>query len=109
MNDLFKLFDTLINADKLLNSYDDRKIGRDEINGLTVSTCDTPDQGYETAIIDLNKVYIVERYLNKEQAIQGHTKWCEKAKTITHITDVGYGDLVGSSEVVLVRKSFQSI
>jgi hypothetical protein len=76
MNGMFDFFNDFGN-------YESRKIGRDEVNGLEVSTCDTSDEGYETAILDSEGVYPVERYSTKKAAIRGHKKWCNEAKSIT--------------------------
>lgn len=58
------------------------KVGRDVIGDYTIDTCDTVDQGYETAIWkDDGDIIIVERYPNKMRAEVGHSKWCEFAKT----------------------------
>lgn len=58
------------------------KVGNDVIGDYTIDTCDTVDQGYETAIWkDDGDIIIVERYPNKMRAEIGHSKWCEFAKT----------------------------
>ena len=58
------------------------KVGRDVIGDYTIDTCDTVDQGYETAMWkDNGDIIIVERYPNKMRAEIGHSKWCEFAKT----------------------------
>mgnify|MGYP006956376150 CR=1 FL=1 len=58
------------------------KCGRDKVNGYTIDTCYTIDQGYETAMWkDLDEIVIVERYPDKARAETGHKKWCEFAKT----------------------------
>ena len=58
------------------------KVGRDVIGDYTIDTCDTVDQGYETAMWkDNGDIIIVERYPNKMRAEVGHSKWCEFAKT----------------------------
>ena len=58
------------------------KVGRDVIGDYTIDTCDTVDQGYETAIWKGDgDIIIVERYPNKMRAEIGHSKWCEFAKT----------------------------
>lgn len=70
-------------------SYEERKVGRDEVNGLTVSTCHTNDEGYETAIIDSVSAYPVERYKDKEDAWIGHQEWCIKALTLESVHMIG--------------------
>ena len=58
------------------------KVGHDVIGDYTIDTCDTIDQGYETAMWkDDGDIIIVERYPNKMRAEVGHSKWCEFAKT----------------------------
>ena len=58
------------------------KVGNDIIGDYTIDTCDTVDQGYETAMWkDDGDIIIVERYPNKMRAEVGHSKWCEFAKT----------------------------
>ena len=58
------------------------KVGHDIIGDYTIDTCDTMDQGYETAMWkDDGDIIIVERYPNKMRAEIGHSKWCEFAKT----------------------------
>ena len=58
------------------------KVGNDVIGDYTIDTCDTVDQGYETAIWKNDgDIIIVERYPNKMRAEVGHSKWCEFAKT----------------------------
>lgn len=58
------------------------KVGNDIIGDYTIDTCDTMDQGYETAMWkDDGDIIIVERYPNKMRAEIGHSKWCEFAKT----------------------------
>mgnify|MGYP003396225043 CR=1 FL=1 len=58
-------------------TYVSRKIA-DKVyfKGIKISTCWVDDfECYETALIDSNGGYPVERYGNKEAAITGHTKW----------------------------------
>ncbi len=46
---------------------------RNKINDYTVDSCNTFDEGYETAIWHKdNDMIIVERYLNKEEMQKGH-------------------------------------
>ena len=40
------------------------------------------DEGYETAILDANSAYPVERYKDKEDALIGHYEWCKKAESL---------------------------
>ena len=78
MDSLFDLMFGIMNND--YSKAD--KVGNDVIGDYTIDTCDTIDQGYETAIWkDNGDIIIVERYPNKMRAEIGHSKWCEFAKT----------------------------
>ena len=78
MDSLFDLMFGIMNND--YSKAD--KVGHDVIGDYTIDTCDTVDQGYETAIWkDDGDIIIVERYPNKIRAEIGHSKWCEFAKT----------------------------
>ena len=72
------------------DNYEQRKVGKDEVMGLTVSTAFTSDMGYETAILDKSSVYPVERYESKEDAIQGHIRWMEEAVNLKEVEMLGY-------------------
>lgn len=78
MDSLFDLMFGIMN-----NDYDKAdKAGHDIVGDYTIDTCDTMDQGYETAMWKGDgDIIIVERYPNKERAEAGHAKWCEFAKT----------------------------
>lgn len=78
MDSLFDLMFGIMN-----NDYDKAdKAGHDIVGDYTIDTCDTMDQGYETAMWKGDgDIIIVERYPDKEHAEAGHTKWCEFAKT----------------------------
>lgn len=57
-------------------------VGRDEVNGYTIDTCYTIDQGWETAVwYEDYPMIIVARYPNKEMAAQGHQNWVETCTT----------------------------
>ncbi len=77
------------------NSYEDRKIGFDEIGGLFVSTVYATDlDKYETAIGDAaprDNIHPVERYEDKIKAEAGHKRWIEwcKNQANTTITRLG--------------------
>lgn len=90
---------------KDVGNYETRKLGRETINGLDVSTAFTSDEGYETAIIDANGVHPVERYVSKEDATAGHIKWLKDAETLTTITKLGWQGLVDPTTVLLERKA----
>lgn len=78
MDSLFDLMFGIMNND--YSKAD--KVGNDIIGDYTIDTCDTVDQGYETAMWkDDGDIIIVERYPNKMRAEIGHSKWCEFAKT----------------------------
>ena len=78
MDSLFDLMFGIMNND--YSKAD--KVGNDVIGDYTIDTCDTVDQGYETAMWkDNGDIIIVERYPNKMRAEIGHSKWCEFAKT----------------------------
>ena len=79
-------------------------IGKDTVDGLVVSTVWTTDLlVYETAIKDKNGFKPVERYNSKGDAVLGHQKWMEKAKTIETITMLGFGKSIPDEEVQLIR------
>lgn len=87
--------------------YEERSLGKDEVNGVRVSTIWAADeQKYETAICDEISCYPVERYTTREEAEAGHKKWLKKAKTIKKVTMLGWesaGDF-SEEEIVLVRE-----
>ena len=75
-------------------------------HGITVSTVDTTDRGWETAIVDADgEIHVVEEYPDRDAAAAGHAKWVEQAPTLTHVTDIGYGSLIEPSERELVREA----
>jgi len=106
MKDLFKLLNTVARTGEICDSYDERKVAdKAKVNGLEVSTCWTEDMGFETAISDEEgNFHPVERYETRKEAIIGHKKWKEKAKTIKKITKIGYGDLIGDEEIILRKE-----
>lgn len=85
------------------NNYEQRKLGRTEVNGIIVSTALTSDMGYETAILDQNGVHPVERYSSKEKAELGHEKWVNDSPAMTAVTKLGYDDLVDNEEIEISR------
>jgi hypothetical protein len=73
---------------------------RNEIDGFTVSTLNSPDEGWETGLKDSNGVYIVQRYTNRRKAMNGHMKWIRFiARGKRKILDVDI------EEVILIKKS----
>ena len=85
-------------------NYNSRKVNRTDVNGVTVSTAYTSDCGYESAILDTARTHIVERYENREDAVAGHAKWVEFAKTAVELTDVGYGESIEPKVYTIKRK-----
>lgn len=85
-------------------NYEDRKVARDELdNGLIVSTADTSDEGFETAILDKNGTHPVERYKTKNGAINGHKRWVEFAKDGVgkEVTKLGWLGVVEPETITL--------
>lgn len=78
-NPFLNLFATILDY----NNYESRKVNRTNINAYTIDTVYTSDYGYETAIWkdDSDDMAIVERYADKDEAIEGHNKWVEFCKT----------------------------
>ncbi len=67
---------------------------RDEVNGFTVSTVNSPDQGWETAILDGNGAHPVQRYADESSAAIGHAKWKQLISSgETQVVELGYGRL----------------
>lgn len=55
--------------------------GKDKVGDYTVSTVDTPDAGWETAIWkEGGEIVVVARYATKEEALEGHQDWVEGCK-----------------------------
>ncbi len=78
MDSLFDLMFGIMNND--YNKAD--KVGRDTVSNYTIDTCDTMDQGYETAMWkDVDNIIIVERYPDRARAETGHKKWVAFAET----------------------------
>jgi hypothetical protein len=87
-------------------NYDERKVARDEVEGLIVSTAFTSDEGYETAILDEGGTHPVERYVTRADAVNGHNHWLAIAKNTetTEITQLGYGKMLEAEVVHLLRR-----
>jgi hypothetical protein len=85
--------------------FEQRKVDRTEVDGLLVSTVYTPDCGYETAVCDEVGTHPVERYVGRDEAVLGHSRWCLEIvgkKEATKLVDAdGWLD---SEVVTLVRK-----
>lgn len=90
------------------NNYESRKVARDEVGGLIISTAYSSDCGYETAIIDASQTSPVERYRSREQAELGHKKWCKKAKTLKKVTMLGDADGWMDEETVTLKRKKSS-
>lgn len=102
-----------------LGNYDDRKIDRYETDDLTVSTCKVLDSRdpFETAIshpeYNNSKFIVVETYLDREAAQEGHNKWVKIMTSDTlpdELRDVGTSDtyelvaaLVGTDQYTYKR------
>ena len=80
-------------------------IARDTLdNGLIVSTVDASDMGPETAIIDKNGAYPVERYETVELAVEGHAKWLEFCKAGNKVVkQEGYSPLRVDSKMITLE------
>jgi len=74
-------------------------------NGLRISTVETPDMGWETAIIDKQGPHPVERYGSLEQAKEGHETWTKRAHFIKELTEIGYGDMIEDERIILERET----
>jgi hypothetical protein len=62
-------------------SYNAEKVGTDIVGDYTIDTCDTIDQGWETAIWKgENPIIIVQRYGSKGEAEAGHKYWVDICK-----------------------------
>lgn len=79
------------------------RLDRTDVKGLTVSTVNSCDLGYETAIIDKNGTYPVERYETRDEAGRGHEKWCKDAETLATVIKLGYPDWSEDETVTLER------
>lgn len=79
------------------------QINRTIINNYIVSTINSVDCGYETAILGKNKTSPVERYDDLEEAQKGHLKWVEFVKNTKEkplkIKELGYLSLTDTSIV----------
>lgn len=102
--------DTAINSllaaisDPAILDYDNRMIARDPVAGLVVSTAMTTDMGYETAIIDANGTYPVERYGDDLEAAKlGHQRWVVASPALDEVTMLGYMGVVPEETITLER------
>jgi len=107
MSDMFKMLKTIVETCE--EPLERRMVARDFANGFILSTVLSRDCGYETAIIDAQKTYPVERYSTKELALRGHLNWLQKLPVLKTVTTLGYGDLVDDKVVVLKPYSEEEI
>ncbi len=85
---------------------ENRTIGKEEINGFEISTMWTPDEGYETAIIDENGAHPVERYKNVKKAVIGHKKWIKKIKLGKRkIKQIGWSDMKFMDKEIILNNN----
>ncbi len=78
-------------------------VGKDVTSGLVVSTVLTSDVGYETAIVDKQGAHPVQRYENRDAAVQGHGQWVARAHELVSIKKLGWGSIVENEIVTLMR------
>ena len=87
-----------------IGNYESRKVANDKVNGFTISTCYTSDEGYETAIIDKNGVHPVQRYKTTEEAKKGHKEWTIKVKDKKEVLELGgFGGVVDDKIITLEK------
>jgi hypothetical protein len=76
---------------------------KDKANGLGISTINSQDMGYETAILDAKNAHPVERYETEDEAKAGHAKWLKRVQEgLSEVTRLGYGDIVDDEQITLV-------
>jgi len=100
---LGELFDVLLEPEKHSRYAKNNIIGKTKVNGIMVSTVNTLDLGFETALLDKNGAHPVERYCDRTKAEQGHKKWIKKSKTIKKVVKLGYPGLQEDKEITLVK------
>lgn len=109
INDGIKILATVLDGlqdDNYIRNYEKNLVDLYESDGFNVSTVNTSDMGYETAICDKEGVHPVERYENREQAKKGHDKWIEYVKNYNgwEVKELGYGVLCESEKIILIPK-----
>ena len=79
------------------------QLGKSFVNGFGVSTVNSHDLGWETAVCrEGGKWHPVERYFTREEAEAGHVRWQQRAEAgLTTVLDLGYPDYVDAEEVEL--------
>ena len=101
LRDLSKLMGTI--ADSLSGSFGSHEaLIPERVGGYIISTVLTPDMGWETALIDKEHAYPVERYDTRADAVVGHAKWKTDAPMLKTVIRLGYGDLIADEVVTLV-------
>ena len=109
MNDFEKMLQVMKTLRAVIQdsgNYEARKIGLDKVNGLEVSTVHTSDYAYETAIIDTERVYPVERYSTLELAQEGHKKWMKEAEKMKELVVLeGLGGIVPPEVILNLKRS----
>lgn len=83
-----------------------RVIEKVSVAGLVISTIETYDIGWETAIAvegSDDDWHPVERYPDQETAEAGHARWVELAPGLTEVTDLGLPGYVEPRLVSLIR------
>ncbi len=79
------------------------RVGEKEtVAGLKVSTVESCDLGYETAVIDARGTYSVERYETEGDALAGHARWVAAAPNLTTVVRIGTGDGAVPDEMVIL-------
>lgn len=100
-----KMLGALINMAEGKEDYEERKVGRDNVDDMIVSTCYTNDEkAYETAIHYEDKWYPVERYVTKEDAFTGHAKWVQKVPTLDKIYFIGGWDGLVAPKTIKIER-----
>ncbi len=93
-------------ADKMMRALDPNSyspVQRTDVDGYTISTVNTPDHGYETAVVDIKGAHPVERYPDRAAAELGHKKWVYQVSELTDIIILGWMDIVPPEPYTLVK------
>jgi hypothetical protein len=88
--------------------YAERVVARTEPSenqGLGISTAWVTDLScFETAILDANNAYPVERYADKDQAIAGHAKWLQASSTLVEVNRLGAEMWAAEDTIVTLQR-----
>lgn len=80
------------------------RLALDEIGDIGISTVNSYDTGYETAVWGLDgQPYRVETYPDEQAALAGHRRWfaiCAD-RGVKEISHIGYGDVQAPGKIVL--------